>query len=212
MSDERADRRSYDLYMLLGAGRIAWTSIDHGVTLDDEHIAWNTGDKESKARLRDIAEVHLETSSCEEETIARCRIRFADGSTVTIVNGNKLGSEDDAFADVYVEFVRDLHQRLLMLEGASIAFTAGFSEGRHLAVKVVMVVAGLCVVVTPAIVLLITGTLNLVFTLCAGVGLVWPLYKMVQGNAPRSYDPRAIPEGLIETRSRRSGGLSWMRN
>jgi hypothetical protein len=187
-------------------------SPDHGVTLDDEHISWIAGDAENKARLRDIAEVHLQTAIVGENTIASCRIRFADGSTVTIANANKNGLEDDAFAGRYIEFVQDLHERLVRLEGSPIAFTAGLSKGRYQFLKVIVVIAGLFLIVTPVVVLVVTGALSLFFTLVTGVGLFWPLYRVVQANAPRSYDPQAIPEKLIETRSRRSALLSGLQN
>jgi hypothetical protein len=45
-----------------------------------------------------------------------------------------------------------------------------------------------------------------------GVFLAWPLYKLVEANAPRNYDPSDIPEELVQTQSGGTNWLSWIRN
>jgi hypothetical protein len=65
----------------------------------------------------------------------------------------------------------------------------------------VTVVAGLFLVVTPIVLLFVTSSWSMVWTLFAGVGLVWPLYRVMMANTPRSYDPRAVPAGMMPARS-----------
>ncbi|MFI5015287.1 MAG: hypothetical protein ACHQAY_23375 [Hyphomicrobiales bacterium] len=209
---QAADRKSYDLYLRFGEGRFFWTNPDHGVTLDGEHISWVAGDEENEARLTDIAEVHLQTGNVGQDTIASCRIRFSDGSTVAIASSDSRGLEDDGQATLYVEFVHDLHARLAGLEGVSIAFTAGFSESRYQFGKVLIVVAGLFFVATPTILAMATGQWKALSLLYGGVILTWPLYKIMQANAPRSYDPRDIPEELVQTQPRAIQWLSWIQS
>src|SRR5262249_29356199 len=172
-------RNSYDLYLGFGQKRFVWTNPDHGVTLTDDGIAWFAGGREWQARLRDIAEVHLQTGNIGENTIATCRLRFSDGTPLSILSSNSRGLQDASHDKLYVAFVRDLHRRLAA-EDARVAFTAGFSDARYRFGKVVAVVAGLFFVVAPTVLLLMTREANMVWALYAGVLLVWPLYRLMQ--------------------------------
>ncbi len=59
------------------------------------------GGEEREARLRDIAEIHLQTGNVGKITIATCRVRFSDGSTLLIVSSNSYGLQDDEHAKLY---------------------------------------------------------------------------------------------------------------
>ena len=189
-------RKSYDLYLGFGAKRLVWTNPDHGVTLTDDGIAWFAGGSEWQARLRDITEVHLQTGNVGENTIATCRLKFLDDTSLSILSSNSRGLQDASHDKLYVAFVRDLHRRLAAAD-AHVAFTAGFSDARYRFGKVVAVVAGLFFVVAPTVLLLMTREANMVWALYAGVLLVWPLYGLMRANAPRSYDPRHVPPELM---------------
>src|SRR5262249_54026242 len=190
-------RNSYDLYLGFGQKRFVWTNPDHGVTLTDDGIIWFAGGREWQTRLRDIAEVHLRTGNVGESTIATCRLKFAEGSTLLIASSNSYGLQEDARDRLYAAFVHDLHGRLAALINARIAFTAGVSEARYRFGKVVAVVAGLFFIVTPTVLLLITREWSMAWALYTGVLLVWPVYRVMQANAPRTYDPRHVPPELI---------------
>ncbi len=193
-------RKSYDLYLRFGKGRFVWRNPDHGVTLTDDGIAWIAGGQEREARLRDIGEIHLQTGNVGQNTIATCRLRFSDGSTLLIVSSNSYGLQDDEHAKLYAEFAQDLHARLAGLKNARIIFTAGFSEARYRFGKVLAIVAGLFFIVGPTVLLLMTRELTMVSALYVGVFLVWPLYTVMNANAPRSYDPRDVPQELVRIR------------
>jgi len=190
-------RNSYDLYLSFGQKRFVWTNPDHGVTLTDSAIAWIAGGREWRARLRDVAEVHLRTGNIGESTIATCRLRFADGSTVLIASSNSHGLQDNARDRLYATFVDDLHRRLAALEDARIAFMAGVSAARYRFGKILVVVAGLFFIVTPTVLLLITREWSMAWALYTGVLLLWPVYRVMQANAPRIYDPRHVPPELV---------------
>ena len=194
------DRKSYDLYFRAGERRMVWSYAEHGITLSDDAIAWTADGRQSQVPLRDIAGVHLQLSYIEDNAIASCRLNFVDGSGLSIVSSNKRGFEDATLDQLYVEFVHDLHARLAAQRDARTSFTAGFGEGRYLFGKVVIVVAGLFFVVTPVAALLITRDWKLALLTYSGAVLVWPVYKVMQANAPRSYDPRQVPPELMPVR------------
>jgi hypothetical protein len=214
MDDSAPSLRSkaYDLYFVAGERRLVWKIADHGVTLERDAIAWTQDGQESRARFKEIAEVHLQTGAIGQQTIATCRLRFSDGSILRISSSNSEGVEDDTQAGLYSEFVHDLHGRLAVLKGASIVFSAGFSEARYNFGKVLLVVAALFFVALPGLAALITGQLKAISLLFGGVFLAWPLYKVVEANAPRNYDPSDIPEELVQTQSGGANWLSWIRN
>ena len=195
-----SDGKSYDLYLRAGERRLVWSHADHGVTLGDGAIAWVADGRPSQVPLRDIVGVHLQLSYIEDSAIGSCRLSFADGSGLVVVSSNKRGFEDAALDQLYVEFVQDLHARLAAQRDARVSFTAGFSDRRYLFGKIVIVVAGLFFIVTPVVALLFTGDWKLAFLTCSGAALVWPVYKAMQANVPRSYDPRQIPPELMPVR------------
>lgn len=204
-----ADPRSYDLH--LRSGTRGWFSADHGVMLTDDQIFWNEGDKKREAQLGDIAGVHLQTGTIGENTIASCRLNFRAGSTLLITSNNDRGLQDDEHDRLYRAFALDLHARLTALKDAQITFTAGFSATRYRFGEAVIVVAGLFFLVTPAVLLFITRSWSMIWTLCAGLGLVWPLYRVMMANAPRRYDPREVPAQMMPA-SQRWGGSTGPRH
>jgi hypothetical protein len=192
-----SDRKSYDLYIRPGERRLVWSYADQGVTLSDDAIAWVADGRSFQAPLRDIVEVHLQLGYVESNAVGSCRLRFADGSGLSIVSSNKRGLEDAALDQLYVAFVHDLHERLAAQRDAHPAFTAGFGEGRYVCGKILGVVAVLFFIVMPIVLLLVTGEWKLALMTYTGAILVWPLYKVMQANAPRAYDPHHVPPELM---------------
>jgi hypothetical protein len=194
-----AGRKNYDLYFRFGAAKFSWRNSAPGISLSDDAIAWTADGREQQARLSDIAEVHLQTGSVGHNMIASCRLRFHDGSTLLIASNNGSGLQDDAHDRAYCAFARDLHARLAARKDRQIAFTAGFSAARYRFGKVVIVVAALFFLVAPAVLLLITGSWQMIWALFLGVSLVWPLYRVMRADAPRIYDPQQVPPELMPT-------------
>lgn len=197
-----AGRKNYDLYVRGGEAKFSWRNPAPGVSLSDDGIVWSADDRQREARLRDIAEVHLQTGSIGQNIIASCRLRFRDGSTLLVASNNRYGLQDDAHDKAYCAFVKDLHARLAALKDAQAAFTAGFSNARYRFGKVVIVVAALFFLVTPAVLLLIMPSWQMIWTLGGGVVLLWPLYRVMKADAPRIYDPRQVPPELMPTASK----------
>src|SRR5262249_23215572 len=144
-----SDRKSYDLYIPPAERRLVWSFSDQGVTLSDDTIAWVADGWSTQAALRDIVEVHLQLGYVEDNAVGSCRLRFADGSALSIVSSNKRGFEDATQDQLYVAFVHDLHERLAAQRDARPSFTAGFGEGRYVFGKILGVVAVLFFIVMP---------------------------------------------------------------
>jgi hypothetical protein len=199
MPSSVADRKNYDLYFRSGAAKFSWRNSAPGVSLSDDAIVWTADGQEQQARLGDIAEVHLQTGSVGRNLIASCRLRFRDGSTLLIASNNGYGLQDDVHDKAYRAFVQDLHGRLAARTDTQIAFTSGFSAARYRFGKVVIVVAGLFFLVTPVVLLLITGAWQMIWALFLGVSLLWPVYRVMRADAPRVYDPQQVPPELMPT-------------
>jgi hypothetical protein len=196
-----ADRKSYDLYFRSGAAKFSWRNSTPGISLSEDAIVWTADGREQQARLGDIAEIHLQTGSVGRNMIASCRLRCRDGSTLLIASNNGYGLQDDAHDKAYRAFVQDLHARLAARKDTQAAFTSGFSAARYRFGKVVIVVAGLFFLVTPVVLLLITGAWQMIWALFLGVSLLWPVYRVMRADAPRIYDPRQVPPELMPTTS-----------
>jgi len=196
-----AERKNYNLYVRAGEAKFSWRNPEPGVSLSDDGIAWSADDRQPEARLSDIAEVHLQTGSIGQNIIASCRLRFRDGSTLLVASNNGYGLQDDAHDKAYCAFVQDLHARLAAGKETPIAFTAGFSDARYRFGKIVIVVAALFFLVTPAVLLLIMPSWQMIWTLGGGAVLLWPLYRVMRADAPRIYDPQQVPPELMPTAS-----------
>jgi hypothetical protein len=72
------------------------------------------------------------------------------------------------------------------------------SEGRYNIMIGVMVVAGLFFVGIQLVLLFVVRDWKLLGVLAAGAALVWPLYRIVEKNRPRRYDPKPPPGELME--------------
>lgn len=64
-------------------------------------------------------------------------------------------------------------------------------------VVVCAILLGVIGVAMPLVLLLIVQKLEVLWILAAGIGLCWPLARMIQTNAPRDYDPSFLPEELL---------------
>jgi hypothetical protein len=64
--------------------------------------------------------------------------------------------------------------------------------------QAMMVVFVLFFVGTPFVLLFIVRDWRVLLTLAAGAVFVWPFYKVVEKNRPRSYDPKNPPGELME--------------
>jgi hypothetical protein len=200
MTDQIAAARelTYDLFLTTGGKRFYFRNTDRGVTLTDWRIAWTADGKTDSAPLETIASVRLQCGGDWKNPLNQCRISFADGRLLTVTDGNQFGTADAAQTPVYRDFVRALHARLALAPSGAITFIQGYPETNYRVVKVAASLLGLISVVGPLILWIMVGKMEVFFLLIGGIGLCWPMIKMVQNNAPRPYDPRQLPEELME--------------
>ena len=194
----RRNERHYDLLTREGSLLEHLTMNKDGITLDDEGLAWHCADERHSGAFADIAGIRLEMGILQGMgNLYTCRIEFRDGTplfiTSVIGSGEKAGDRDATYRD----FVRDLHRRIPPAIRATIDFHAGNSAGRQMFGMVTLVVATLFFIVMPIVLLLITREPSMVWALMVGGGLVFPLYRVLGRNTPRTYDPSRIPPELM---------------
>jgi hypothetical protein len=189
---------TYDLSLLAGGRRFSFKNNDRGVMLTDWRIGWTADGKEDSAPLENIASVRLFCAGDFKNPLNQCQITFVDKHLLTVTDGNEYGSVDDNQTTVYRDFVQALHARLALAPPGTIQFMRGYPATNFYVVSIAAGLLALMCVATPLVMLFLVQKMEVLFVLIAGIGLCWPLYKMVSNNAPRSYDPRQLPEELME--------------
>ncbi len=188
----------YDLYFRAGRSiGLYFHNDNHGVTLTAERINWTFDGEGDGAPFTNIRSVHLQTGGDWRDPVHTCLITFADGYQLVVINADGYGAgTDETRRPVYREFVRDLHARIAAA-GTSTSFTAGLKGVRYPLIIVLSVLIGAVSIVVPVVAMILSGSIGPIATLFAGIGLYWPLTKMIEKNAPRSYDPRDPPKELL---------------
>jgi hypothetical protein len=189
---------AFDLYYLQNGKHFFWRNPNHGVTLidagRDSAIAWRPESGETGRRLwTDIVSVNMTSATNGKNIINNCRINFRNSRFLVVTDAGTTGEVDHDRTPVYRDFVRALHLRLAQAPAGTIAFNAGASEGRHTAMMVIGVIAALFFVGTPLVLVFIVRDWRVLLTLAAGAAFVWPFWKVIDANRPRSYDPRRPP-------------------
>jgi hypothetical protein len=188
----------YDLY--LRAGRsvgLYFRNSNHGVTLTAERINWTFDDKDDGAPYQNIRQVHLQTGGDWRDPVNICTITFADGYKLVVLNSNEYGAgADNERRPVYRAFVHDLLARLAALKTAT-TFTAGLQGARYPLIIACGVLLGIMSIGIPVAAMIYTRSIGPITVLLAGIGLYWPLTKVIEKNAPHTYDPQHPPEELL---------------
>jgi hypothetical protein len=139
----------------------------------------------------------MNSGTAGKREVNNCRIQFRDGCAITVTDTGTDGRLDESRMPVYRDFVRALHARLAKAPEGTIAFRAGVSEGRHLGMRIILVIAALFFVGLPLVLLLWIRDWKIIGALGAGAMFVWPFYNVVKNNRPRRYDPRNPPPELM---------------
>lgn len=192
----RTKAHSYDLALRVAGQGFALTIRNRGIKVSSERIDWKIDGRADAARLDEIAEVHLQTGGSWQNPIALCRITFHDGATLTVSDVDKNGRKDEAVADTYGAFVRDLHGRLAKLDSGT-RFTAGYSQTQFHVIAACAVLLGAMAIGIPVVVFLFKPRVELFLLLGTGLALTVPLFTMLLKNSPRSYEPTCIPPELL---------------
>jgi hypothetical protein len=194
--------KAYDLHFVLDGKRFFWRNPNLGVSLidagPDSAILWRTEDGEGRRLWTDITNVNMLSVSDGKSAVNHCCIQFGDGRSITVTDAGASGQVDDARTPIYRDFIRALHARLKHAPQGLIRFTAGVSESRHTVLVAVVMIGALFFVATPFVLLFIVRDWRVLGVLAAGVGFMWPLWKIIENNRPRDYDPQQPPGELME--------------
>ena len=194
---------AYDLYYLQNGKHFFWRNPNHGVTLIDDRrdsaILWQPEKGEAGRQLwTDIVSVNMTSMTSGKDIVNNCRINFRDGRFLVVTDGGPSGEVDHDRTPVYRDFVRAMHLRLAQAPAGTIAFNAGASAGRHRLMVATGVFAALFFVGTPLVLVFIVRDWRVLLTLAAGAAFIWPFWKVIEANRPRSYDPRQPPGELMD--------------
>lgn len=202
MNAPAAVSKSYDLHFLPDGMRFYWRNAHRGVTITDagreSSLAWRTDDRDVSRPWTDIVAVNMLSASDGKRAVNHCRIRFRDGRDIAVTDADARGQADEALTPVYRDFVRALHARLAHAPAGAIRFSAGVSEGFYMTQVAIMMIAGLLFTGVPLVLLFIVHDWRVLGVLATGVAFIWPFWKIVARNRPRSYDPRHPPGELME--------------
>jgi hypothetical protein len=193
---------AYDLHFLVNGKRFFWRNPNHGVTLIDagreSALLWRAESGEGRQLWTDIVAVNMLSASDGKDAVNNCLIRFRDGRTLTVTDAGPSGQVDHDRTPPYRDFIRALHLRLAAAPAGTIRFTAGFSENRHTGMVAILFIVALFFVGTPLVLLFIVRDWRVLGVLAAGIGFVWPFWKIAENNRPRDYDPRHPPGELMD--------------
>ena len=193
---------SYDLYFLLNGKRFFWRNPNCGITLIDaglqSRLVWRTESGEDSRLWTDITSVTMMSGTDGKNEINSCQIQFRGGRSITATDTGSNGQLEAGRTPIYRDFVRALHARLALAPAGAIRFSAGVSEGRHTVMLVILMIGALFFVATPLMLLFIVRDWRVIGVLVAGAAFMWPFWRVVENNRPRTYDPRHPPGELME--------------
>ena len=119
-----------------------------------------------------------------------------------MTDGNEFAIPTEAQRAAYRGFMHDLHARLAahdaaVRDGPPIAFTAGFAAKLHRWLKTRVTICILVFVGAPLAGFLMTGEVKPFLLLIAALFVGTLFWRLVQTNAPRTYDPANSPKELV---------------
>ena len=151
-----------------------------------------------RATFEDIVRIRLVTvSGGEDGLIGSCIIHFKKGGMLTVMGGNNWGVCDPEKADLYRQFVDDLHRRLSAKDGSRIEFIAGQTEASRGFSQAAIIVMALFFLVLPVGLFALTGEPECLFIMLGGFAFASPFFRLFKANTPRNYSPRNIPPELL---------------
>jgi hypothetical protein len=194
---------AYDLYYLVNDKRFFWRDLNRGVTLidggRDSAILWHTTKGKAGRQLwTDIISVNLTSGTSGKEVVNNCRIDFRGGRFIIVTDAGMTGQADHGRTPIYRDFVRALHSRLALAPQGTIRFSAGIWQARQVVMLTLGVIARLLFVATPPGLVMILREWRALGPLAAGTSFIWPFWKIIEDNWPRTYDPRQPPGELMD--------------
>ena len=177
-------------------------TANRGVTLTPDGIAWTFDGKADGAPFKNIVDVCVQKGPGGHRFVRVCHITFADRFKLLVTDGNEFAIPTEAQRAAYRGFMHDLHARLVahaaVRDGPPIAFRAGFAAKLHRWLKIRVTLWILVFVGAPLAGFLMTGDVKPFLLLIGALVVGVLLWRLVQNNAPLTYDPTKPPRELIE--------------
>jgi hypothetical protein len=197
------DSTAYDLYYLVNDKRFFRRDLNRGVSLvdggRDSAILWRTTKGEADRQLwTDIISVNMTSGTSGKDVVNNCRIDFRGGRFLIVTDAGTTGQADHGRTPIYRDFVRALHSRLALAPPGTIRFSAGISNARQVVMLTLGAIARLLFVATPPGLVMILREWRALGPLATGTSFIWPFWKVIETNRPRSYDPRFPPGELMD--------------
>ena len=191
--------REYTLCYREGVVRVFLRMDDRPIVLDENGLQWSAPDSPlQRARFEDIVRIRLVVGSDGDgDSIGSCIIHFKNGRMLTVLSGNNWGVFDLKKAELYRQFVQDLHRRLRAADSSRIEFVAGQTEGWRGLSQAAMIVSALFFLVLPLGLFVVTGEPRCLLLMLGGVAFVAPFFAQFKANTPRHYSPGNIPAELL---------------
>lgn len=194
-----AAAREFDLFLRDGQKRFFWKLANHGIAVWGDGLSWEYDGETRRKKFSEISAVHLSSGNVAREGVFyACQITFDDGTSLVVQSTTDMGLPDDEKAAIYGDFVRTLHSQLEKSGAKDISYRAGMSEGKHAFAVGTLVVAGLLFVALPVgLFIFLEASWHVLGIIAAGVGLVWPVWKQIETNAPHEYTADNLPAELV---------------
>jgi hypothetical protein len=192
-------RRHYDLYFREGpGGGFVWRNRDSGVTLSPTGMEWRSRGQQRFTDWSTIHQIRVQTGHIPKSGyFGSCEVTFRNGRKLTVTSLDSWGSADTGRLDDYAEFLQDLHAHLGEADKKRIRFVAGMTEGRQIFGKVAAVIGGAFFVLLPLVLLLITGEIKALFIMLGGAAFIFPVFRVMKRNEPRTYNPDHLDDDLF---------------
>jgi hypothetical protein len=122
--------REYTLCYREGVVRVFLRMDDRPILLAENGLQWSTPDSPmQRSTFENIVRIRLVVGSDGDgDLIGSCIIHFKNGRMLTVMSGNNWGVCDPKKAELYRQFVQDLHRRLRTEDSSRIEFVAGQTE------------------------------------------------------------------------------------
>jgi hypothetical protein len=188
----------YKLFVRNGVRRFYLRNTNEGIYLSPKGVGWFIDGTSYTRDWHEIAAVNPVVAHIPKNgPIGTCRISFTDGAVLSVLSASKWGHSDDDRNVEYGRFLQDFHRVIPVERRNAIRFETGFGKGHHIAMTVVLIVAGLFFVALPLGLAIYFRELQALLITAAGAAFVYPVFRSVEAGYPASYDPDQVPPDLF---------------
>jgi hypothetical protein len=188
----------YKLFVRKGVPRFYLRNTNEGIYLSPKGVGWFIDGTSYTRDWSEIAAVNLVVGHIPKNgSIGTCRLVFTDGTVLSVLSASKWGHSDDERNVEYGRFLLDFHRSIPAEHRSAIKFGTGIGKGHHVAMTVVLVVAGALFVALPLGLAIYFREFQALLIAGAGAAFIYPLFRSVEAGYPDSYNPDQVPPELL---------------